>query len=84
MKFILKFKQEDRPSIDEVIRHPTFVKHRETFYEPLKESDLKLLVKNFMINSGNGKGRTLPDVIHKLAQQFNKKKKVEKSKKQAQ
>lgn len=65
LKFLLKFRKKERPSIEEVLKHKAFVNKKGTFYDPISEHDYKLLIKYFMINSDNGRGRTLPDVVVK-------------------
>ena len=63
LKALLKRKEENRLTIDEVIDQPAFVNNIEEFKKPINKNEFEILVKNFLINSGGGRNRTLPDSI---------------------
>ena len=63
LKALLKRKEENRLCIDEVLNQPAFVNNIEEFKKPINKKEFEILVKNFLINSGGGIGRTMPDSI---------------------
>ena len=64
LKMLLRIKPHERPNIKQVLRLPVFTKNLSKFSHPISKEDFEILIRNFVLNSGNGQGRRMPDVFH--------------------
>ena len=62
MKSLLRKKPADRVGIDEMLRHPAFLRNKKEFLKPLGKKDLGVLIGNFILNS-DGNCNNVPDVV---------------------
>lgn len=58
LKFILKLKEEQRPTIDEILNHPIFRGKHDLFLSCLSPLQIKLMMTNFMLNTLKGEARS--------------------------
>ncbi len=68
LKKLLRRNEEERPDINQIKNHPAFLENMQKFAEPLNKMDFALLIQSFLINSGGGRGRTLPEIINSKSQ----------------
>lgn len=63
LRDLLKLDPKSRPSIDQVLAHPVFEKHRPVIDAPLSDADKKVLMQNYMKNTEQGTMMDLPLII---------------------
>lgn len=63
LKCLLRVDYVDRYDSTQTLNHPAIVKHLSLFEKPLSNDDIRVLIRNYLLNSLNSEHRVMPDIV---------------------